>query len=184
MGMQTEQSAGAAVTEKVEQARDVVSTQATEAVERSRSVVEDQLDQRSTQLGQQIGSTSETLRRLAQQARQEGNDQQARFAEQAADRTEQLSSFLTEADGDRLLAEAEDFARRRPWVLAGAGVLAGVLLARAMKVSSQRRYDSGSGLAPYSAGRTGDGADRWHDQRRDLAVHGGVTAGPGQGDLP
>jgi ElaB/YqjD/DUF883 family membrane-anchored ribosome-binding protein len=179
MGMQAEQTTGA-VTDRAEQAREVVSAQAGEAVQRSRGFVEQQLDQRSTMLGEQVGSTSQGLRRVAEQARQEGNDQQARLAEQAADRTDRLSTFLTEADGDRLLAEAEEFARRQPWVLAGAGLLAGVVLARAMKVSSRRRYDTRAGVAPYNGSGTGNGAGRWHDHRSEPAPYGGATAGPGQ----
>jgi ElaB/YqjD/DUF883 family membrane-anchored ribosome-binding protein len=184
MGMQTEQSGGSAVGEKVEQAKDVVSAQTTDAVEKGRGALSGQLDTRSTQLGEQIGSTSQMLRQVASQARQEGNDQHARIAEKAAERTDRLSSFLTEADGEQLLSEAEEFARRQPWVLAGAGFLAGVLLARAMKVSSERRYGTRTQLAPYRPNGARNGAEQWADERPQPTVQPAVVGTPSTGTLP
>jgi len=64
------------------------------------------------------------------------------IAERAAEQTDRLGRFLTEADGERLFAEAENFARRQPWVVAGVGLLAGMVVARALKASSVRRYDT------------------------------------------
>jgi ElaB/YqjD/DUF883 family membrane-anchored ribosome-binding protein len=149
---------GAAVGDKVEQAKDVVSAQTTEAAERGRGLVQEQLDQRSTQLGEQTRSASQTLRRVAEQSRTEGNAQQARMAEMAADRGERVSAFLVDADGERMLNEAEDFARRQPWALAGAGLTLGFVLARALKASSSNRYQRRSAefepsySTAYSAG--------------------------------
>jgi ElaB/YqjD/DUF883 family membrane-anchored ribosome-binding protein len=139
---------GSAVGDKVEQTKDVVAAQTNEVTERGRGMVRDQLDQRSTQLGEQAGSASQTLRQVAEQARLQGNSQQAHMAELAADRSERLGSFLREADGERMLSEAEDFARREPWVVAGAGLAIGFLLARSLKASSAGRYQRRSGVQP------------------------------------
>jgi hypothetical protein len=38
------------------------------------------------------------------------------------------------------MRDLETFARRRPWMLAGLGMLAGVAAARFMKASSEQRY--------------------------------------------
>ena len=144
---------GSAVGEKVDQAKDVVSAQATDVAEQGRGLVREQLSQRSTQLGDQLGSTSQTLRRVAEQSRIDGNDQQARLAEQAADRGERLSAYLKQADGEQMLAEAEDFARRQPWVIAGAGLAVGLVVARALKASSGTRYQQRD-VTAYSAQST------------------------------
>src|SRR5206468_11987739 len=88
-----------AVEGKVDQAKEVVSAQASQAAERGRGMVQGQLDQRSTQVGQQVGSASSVLRRAAEQSRLEGNDQQARVAEQIADRGDRVSAYLIDADG-------------------------------------------------------------------------------------
>jgi ElaB/YqjD/DUF883 family membrane-anchored ribosome-binding protein len=140
MSEQYQGSGGSAVGEKVDQAKDIVSAQATDVAEQGRGMVQEQLGQRSTQLGDQVSSASQTLRRVAEQSRSEGNDKQARLVEQAADRGERLSAYLKEADGRQMLAEAEDFARRQPWVIAGAGLAVGLVVARALKASSGARY--------------------------------------------
>jgi ElaB/YqjD/DUF883 family membrane-anchored ribosome-binding protein len=139
---------GAAVGDKVEQAKSALSDQTDAAAERGRGMVEEQLDRRSTQVGERVQSASQTLRQVAQQSRAEGNDQQARMADMAADRSERVSAFLIETDGARMVSEAEDFARRQPWVLAAAGVALGFALARALKVSSTERYQSRPAYQP------------------------------------
>ena len=48
--------------EKMHEASEVVSAKAGEAVDRGRGLVADQIGQRSTQLSDQIGSASETMR--------------------------------------------------------------------------------------------------------------------------
>ena len=109
--MQQEQSSGSVVTEKMDQANDVISARASDAVEQGRGAVQRQVGQRSAQLGSQIGATSHTIRQVAEQARIDGNDQQARLAEEAAKRAERFSCYLGEVDPERLMADAEDFAR-------------------------------------------------------------------------
>ena len=59
---------------------------------------------------------------------------------QAADRIERLGTYLEQKSGDELMRDVESFARRRPWMLAGVGMLAGVAAARFMKASSEQRY--------------------------------------------
>ena len=91
------------------------------------------------QLGDQIGAASHTIRKVADQARIEGNDQQARLADEAAKRAERVSHYLGDVDPERLMADAEVFARRQPWLVAGVGLIAGFVLARSLKASSGRR---------------------------------------------
>ncbi len=133
---------GSAVEETAAQAKDMVSQQATQAKERGRGLVEEQVDQRAQQLAQQLDTASSAFRRAAEQARTEGNQSQARMADQIADRAGRMGSHLQQTDGRRLLEEAEDFARERPWLLAGAGAVIGFALARALKASSGDRYHS------------------------------------------
>ena len=82
----------------------------------------------------------------------------------AADQVEQLGGYLERASGDQLLRDAEDFARRRPWMVAGIGLVAGLAASRFLKASSERRYGAsgstvGSNGHSYStAPRAGGGA--------------------------
>lgn len=149
---------GPTVEETAAQAKDMVSQQATQAKERGRGLVEEQLDQRAQQLGQQMGTASSAFRRAAEQARTEGNQSQARMADQIADRAERIGTHLQQTDGRRLLEEAEDVARRRPWLVAGAGAMIGFALARALKASSGDRYHSRyETVYSAQAGRSGYG---------------------------
>jgi hypothetical protein len=70
----------------------------------------------------------------------EGNAKAAALTGQAADRIDRLGSYLEQKRGDELMRDVETFARSRPWMLAGLGMLAGVAAARFMKASSEQRY--------------------------------------------
>jgi hypothetical protein len=162
--MQQEQATGSVVTEKMDQATDVISARTSDAVEQGRGAVQRQVGARSAQLGGQIGAASHTIRQVANQARLEGNDQQARIADEAAKRAEQVSNYLGEVDPERLMSDAEDFARRQPWLVAGVGLIAGFVVARSLKASSGRR----SGRLYTSANRPSYG-----DVSRGSSVYGG-----------
>jgi ElaB/YqjD/DUF883 family membrane-anchored ribosome-binding protein len=177
------EGSGSAVGEKVDQAKDVVSAQATEVAEHGRGMLQEQLSQRSTQLGDRVGSAAKALRRVAEQSRIDGDDQQARLVEQAADRGERLSAYLTRADGRQLLAEAEDLARRQPWMIAGAGLAVGLVVARALKASSGTRYQQRY-VTAYSAQST---PARRHEngqtaQRASFQDPSRPSLGNGEGD--
>ena len=89
-----------------------------------------------------------------------------------ADRIEQLGRYLEQKRGDEVMRDIETFARRRPWMLAGVGMLAGMAAARFMKASSEERHgdyrrlspvverDAGADLARYRIVRTGRTPER------------------------
>lgn len=107
----------------------------------------DQFDQRSSHAGSQVRSLAEALRRSGDELGDEGTGSAARLTGQAADRIERIGSYLEQKRGDELMHDVERFARRRPWMLAGLGMLAGVAGARFMKASSEQRY-GGTGTSP------------------------------------
>ena len=110
--------------------------------------VREQVNQRSTQAGEQVQSMSQALRQTGEQLRGQGNEPQAKFADQAAERMERLGGYLTEADADRILGDIEDFGRRRPWALAFAGATLGFVASRFLKASSTQRYESRQAIYP------------------------------------
>jgi hypothetical protein len=73
--------------------------------------------------------------------RQQGKDQPAKLAEQAADRAERLGDYLKNSDADRILQDVEDFGRRQPWAVIAGGVALGLVASRFLKASSTRRYE-------------------------------------------
>jgi hypothetical protein len=115
-----------------------------------------QVDQRSTQAGDQVQSAAQDVRKVAEQLRGQGKETPARVAEQVADRAESFSSYLRDADGERLLGDVEAFARRQPWLVAAGGLALGFAASRFLKASSSRRYQAGS--ARSSAGQRMDDA--------------------------
>lgn len=101
----------------------------------------EQVDERSTQAGEQVHALGQALHQTSEQLRSEGRDVPARAIEQAARKAEDLGGYLRSADADRILHDVERFARRRPWLTAASGAAIGFVASRFLKASSERRYD-------------------------------------------
>jgi hypothetical protein len=132
-------------TEVANQARE----KAQEAAGQARSRLEQEVDQRSTQAGEQVRSTASDLRSVGQELRNQGKDTPARLADQAAERVERVGGYLAESDAGRILGDVEDFGRRQPLAVLAGGIALGFVAARFLKASSGRRYRS------QSAGQNG-----------------------------
>jgi hypothetical protein len=142
-------STATADTSTTEQVKDQVRDKAQLAQDKTRGALgqargrlRDQVDQRSTQAGDQVHSAAQDMRSMAEQLRNQGKDTPARVAEQVADRAESFGTYLRDADGERLLRDVEDFARRQPWLVAAGGLALGLAASRFLKASSSRRYQS------------------------------------------
>ena len=127
--------------EFVSSAQEQVSAKAHELGGEASSQVREQLDQRSTQAGEQLQLIGKTLQSGANQLRSEGKDVPARVVEEVARRADDVGSYLQSSEADRILVDIEGFARRRPWLTAGVGALAGFLASRFVKASGSRRYE-------------------------------------------
>jgi ElaB/YqjD/DUF883 family membrane-anchored ribosome-binding protein len=142
--------------ELVSSAQEQFSTKAHELGEDAGFKVREQLDQRSSQAGEQVQAIGKVLQSGSNQLRSEGKDAPARFVEEVARRADDLGGYLQGAQADQVLNDLERFARRRPWVTAGVGVLAGFVASRFVKASADRRYESyrsdGSGYLPQTQG--------------------------------
>lgn len=131
--------------EKVQEAASVAKEKAGDLREQGSARLRDQFDQRSSQAGTQVRSLAHALRRSGDELSEEQSGA-AQLTEQAAERLERVGGYLEQKSGDDLLRDMEAFARRRPWMLAGLGLLAGVAAARFVKASSeQRQPQNGSG---------------------------------------
>ena len=140
--------------EKGKEAAEQGLEKAKEAGGQTRDYLSRQLDERSTQAGQQVSSLSESLSRLGSQLRDEGQASQAGMAEGAAERARQLSNYLEEGNGDRFLRDLEDMTRRRPWAVAAGAFAVGLVASRFLKASAERRStegQSGDGFNPRLA---------------------------------
>jgi hypothetical protein len=161
-----------------------------------RGRLRDQVDQRSTQAGDQVQSAAQDVRKIAEQLRGQGKDTPARVAEQVADRAEAFGSYLRDADGERLLGDAEAVARRQPWLVAAGGLALGFAASRFLKASSSRRYQTGSDRsdtsqrmddaaavtgAAYTSDQTYNGSD---DSTESLFTQADVVAPVAGSDAP
>jgi ElaB/YqjD/DUF883 family membrane-anchored ribosome-binding protein len=128
-----------------------VQDKAVELKEQGRSKLGETLDQRTTEVGAQARQAAQALRQSgSQMSPGDGSSQQvAHIVELVADRVEWLGGYLEKTSGDQLVRDAEEFARRRPWMVAGLGLFAGLAASRFLKASSERRYGA------YAIGPTG-----------------------------
>ena len=136
-----------------EQAKQKAQDTAQQAAGKAKGRVREQVDQRSTQAGEQVSTTVDDVRNFAGQLREQGKDQPAKLAEQAADRAEKVGTYLKQADGDTILRDVENFGRRQPWAVMAGGIAAGFLASRFLKASSSRRYETRPETSPPSTVR-------------------------------
>ncbi|MGC1164763.1 MAG: hypothetical protein WA862_01510 [Solirubrobacterales bacterium] len=107
--------------------------------------VREQLNRRSTEAGEKVAGTAEDLRSVGEELHNQGRDTPAKLADKAAERTEQVGSYLRESDADKLLEDVESFGRRQPLAVLAGGIVLGVAAARFLKASSRGRYQARAG---------------------------------------
>src|SRR5215216_5721151 len=125
--------------EKAQQAAGQAKEQAQQAAGQAKGALRSQVDQRSTEAGQKVSGFASDVRSVGEQLREQGKDQPAKLADQAADRAERLGDYLKQSDADRILGDVEDFGRRRPWAVIAGGAAIGFVASRFLKASSSRR---------------------------------------------
>ena len=82
------------------------------------------------------------MRSIAEELRSQGKDAPANLAEQVAGQADRVGDYLKGASGDRILRDAEDFARRQPMLVTAGGLALGFAASRFLKASSGRRFES------------------------------------------
>jgi hypothetical protein len=113
---------------------------AQEGVAKAGGALREQLDQRSSQAGEKVSGTAQDLRSVSEELRNQGKETPAKIADKAAERTNQIGSYLQESNGERLLEDIEDLGRRQPMAVLAGGLVVGLVAARFLKASSESRY--------------------------------------------
>ena len=111
-----------------------------EARQQAKSRMQQTVDERSTEVGEQVVSAADAVRPVADKLRSQGQDAPARVVEQATERAQRVGSKLRDENADQLLSEIEDMARRQPWAVVAGGIALGFAAARFLKASSNQRY--------------------------------------------
>ncbi|HEV2776926.1 MAG TPA: hypothetical protein VGV90_15135 [Solirubrobacteraceae bacterium] len=134
--------------QKVQEAGRQAQQQAQQAAGQAQDRIRGQVDQRSTTAGEQITTQAGDIRTVTDQLREQGKDKPAQIAERAAHHTERIGSYLKESDADRILGDAENFARQRPWAVVAGGIAIGLAASRFLKASSAGRFQAAQQLPP------------------------------------
>lgn len=185
----TEQGGSDTVQQVKDQASEQVQQVAGQAKEQVRNVADQartQVDQRSTQAGEKVTEHASSLRSVAGHLREQGKESEARYAEQAAEKVERAGSWLTESDADRILREVEEFGRRKPWAVIGAGIAIGVAASRMLKASSTQRHQPTTPQTGGAPSDTGTGGSLTTPAPRGLPhqTGGAVTGLPDTSTTP
>ena len=136
------------------------------------SVAEQRASSTMTQVGDTIEHVARAVRNTADQLRND-QPQLANFADTAAERAEGAAQFLRQHEASEVLDEVQDFARRQPAVVVGAGLALGLLVGRAIKSAGP------SGQHGFYGGRR-----YTDDDRGDFAASGYRGASTRSGDTP
>jgi hypothetical protein len=122
---------------------------------RAQGRLQEQIGSRTTQAGEAVTSTASDLRSIAEELRNRDQETPAKLAEQVAEGAERLGSYLRDADGEKLMSDFEDLARRQPWAFVAGGIALGFVVSRFVKASGDRRFRSreGEGLGAIERSR-------------------------------
>ena len=137
---QQQHSGSEGATEKAQELASQAKERAQDLQGRATRQVRSQIDTHSTRIGDHVSSFGHALRAAGDRLDSEGNSSGSDAANRAAEQADRLASYLRDSDSDRLLADAERFARMRPWAAGGLGLVAGFVAARFLKASSEGRY--------------------------------------------
>ena len=133
-GSETGQVQGTA-REQAEELKDTVRESSTQLSSTARGWLEQEADQRTTAIGSQARTIADAMRDTSSRLNDEGQSQASRTTGMLADRVDQVANYLEQTDGQRLVSDVQDAARRNPWAFAAAGLIAGFAASRFMKAS-------------------------------------------------
>jgi len=131
-----------------EQVKDLASQAKEQTVEMAHQAtdqVTQLVDQQKQQAAERLGGLAGALHEAAKKLEETDADGFGRYAHRAAEQVERASRYLREKDLQSFVRDTEGFARRHPDLFLGGTLIAGVLLARFLKSSADRRDESWQG---------------------------------------
>ena len=124
------------------------------ADKQSSSVWKQQVEARVAAAGNQVRAVAQTVQTLADDLRNDaGTAMIADLTERGADAIDRVGVYLEESPFDTLLADAEDYSRNHPVVVAAVGVALGIAVSRLVKATAARRAAT-EGATPRAARTT------------------------------
>jgi ElaB/YqjD/DUF883 family membrane-anchored ribosome-binding protein len=158
--------------------------------EQATGVAEQRASSTMTRFGDTLEQVARAVRGAGEQLRTD-QPQVAGFADTAAEQVESAGQYLRQHDAGEVVEAAQDFARRQPAVVVGAGLALGLLVGRALKSargSTRRSYGGGSqwsGTTDYGSPAAYGGSSTYRGSGRagdaDLLREGGLSTSQGAG---
>lgn len=146
--------------EVLEQAKDKVSQVADQAQKQAKT----QISERKDQFANRVDSLAKALRQTSHQLQGQETGAINGYVDKAANTLSDISSHIRDNNIDQLLHQVEGFARREPAIALGSAFAIGIVAARFLKSSNQRRnkFDpqSNSGLSQYGQRASSNYADK------------------------
>jgi ElaB/YqjD/DUF883 family membrane-anchored ribosome-binding protein len=171
--------------EKAQEVAGQAQEKAQQAAGQAKDQVRTQVDQRSTQAGEQLSTQAGDIRSVGEQLREQGKDGPAKIADQAAERVERVGSYLQRSDADAILGDVEDFARQNPWAVVAGGIALGFAASRFLKAGqADRDRQPSSGQLTTGTGSAGRPAGVTPGAPGTATTGPGVTTGVGAGTPP
>jgi hypothetical protein len=110
--------------------------------DRTRGVIMDQIDRGTTMVGSRVREHVVNIRTMSGSLRGQGFTATAELVDVAGNKMDQFSSYLIDNDGERVVHDLEELARKQPIFTVGLGFLIGLLGARVLKASARDRYQT------------------------------------------
>jgi hypothetical protein len=152
-----------------------------------------------TTAARSMSQVGDTLHQVADAVRQSSETLQTeqpqvgRFITTAADKLDEAATFLSDREPTQLLDDAQQLARRQPGVVIAGGLIAGLLIGRALRSAGGQPSARGTDSHDwYSAGYPGSSGSRsgvssgygtGYGASYDQATSGGARRGDGSGHL-
>jgi colicin import membrane protein len=135
------------------QAKAQAQEQAQQAAAQAKDKASAQVDEKTTQAGQQIATQAQSLDGVAEELRRQGKEGPAKVAEQAGEKVKDVASYLEQADGEKLVQAATDVARENPAAAAAASAAAGFVAGRVIKASQSDSPEEAQPESPSEGGQ-------------------------------
>lgn len=161
------QGVGQQAKEQVRHLAEDAKKQASQAAGQAGDFVSSMVTRQKDQAADRLGGMANTLRDVGSRLQNEADAGPiGEYASKAAEQIDRLSHYLRDRDLNTFFRDSETFARRHPDVFLGGTFLAGLLLARFLKSSSDRSdFDGYEGGAYASVGADFGEDYRYGDRR-------------------
>jgi len=114
-----------------------------EIVRRSQGMINQAVDRGTGMLADRVEHYTNVARDIGGILRDRGEPQAADFVENMAQRGIGVARYLRNNDTQSMWNDAQDLARGRTWILAGAGFLGGLALARTVRTATSDYEERG-----------------------------------------